>query len=370
MRREYDLNSLNITKQNRSEYRNIVNSKMNYFVPANFRKSNQISVLINYESENLMAFEALKQNNEIFKLQCALSLIELIEQTNPLFALQIKPENLYFDQASKAYQLERIKDNKRLSEQEYILKVNAFIGALFTKNSFTNLLAENNSLLNKVKVLNGLNNCQTLGELKEVISNRISELMYEQNEKQITVAKNYYKKNQLYSRIKWLIIISTLSIIIFLTTVYIPNRNAQLKAYTSYNQKIYEDVISDLKATDKRSMTPLTKYILSESAVRLSPLSSAQKENILTNLTPNVNEGSLDFWVDLAQGDIDGAYEQSITNNDAQQKAFALLIYIDQIQNDPKLSATKKQEQISTYKGELDKINENMQKEQETKENK
>lgn len=146
MRREYDLNSLNITKQNRSEYRNIVNSKMNYFVPANFRKSNQISVLINYESENLMAFEALKQNNEIFKLQCALSLIELIEQTNPLFALQIKPENLYFDQASKAYQLERIKDNKRLSEQEYILKVNAFIGALFTKNSFTNLLAENNSL--------------------------------------------------------------------------------------------------------------------------------------------------------------------------------------------------------------------------------
>lgn len=365
MRKEYDLNSLNITKQNRAEYRNIVNSPMNYFVDANFRKSNQISVIINYETENLLSFKQVKETNAIFKLQCGLSLIELIENSNRLFAVNIEPDNLFFDQGSRAYQLERIKDQKRKEQSHYVAQINAVLGALFTKDSYECILAENGKSLVKVRELKNCQVCPDLASLKLQLSQQINLLIREQNEKQIIVSKNYHKKKRRNSQLSLFAIIIFVFGLCFLMSTYIPNRNSQLTAYESYNDQVYEDVISELEDTDVRSMTPLTKYILSESAVRLSPFTTEQKDNILANLTPNVDEGILDFWVFLAQADIDRAYEQSIMNNDAQQKAFALLIYIDQVQNDPDLSATEKQQQIDTYNGELEVINESIAAEQE-----
>lgn len=368
MRIEYDLNSLNINKQNRSEYRNIVNSDLKYFVKANYRKSNQISVIINYDTEHLLSHNDLKQTTPIMKLQAIIALIDLIENTNPLFAIEINPNNIYFDQAVNAYQLERRKDTKRLDQSEYIKQILAFVGSLFMKDSYESIYATNAKTVEKQKELKGLTDVSNFETLKTIVSKRITEQIEYENNELIRVRKNYYKKTKLISRLKLLLIALLTVCLVFLIVEYIPNRTSQLEAYTAYNKKIYEDVIEDLSDTNINSMTPMTKYILSESAVRLSPFTTAQKENILVNLTPNVNEGVLDFWVYIAQGDIDLAYEQSISNNDAQQKAFALLIYIDQVQNDPDLDATEKQTQIETYQAELDAVNETIASEQETSE--
>ncbi len=364
MRKEYDLNSLNISKQNRSEYRNIVNSDLRYFVKANYRKSNQISVIINYDTENLLNHKDLKTANSIFKLQTIIALIDLIENTNPLFAINIHPDNIYFDQAANAYQLERMKNTKRLDEAEYIKQILSLVGSMFLKDSFDSIYAANASIINKQKELKDLIEVTSFTRLRTIVNKRIDEEMERQSQQLVSVPKNYYRKNKNIGRLKILIIIILMALLAFLMLVYIPNRNSQLTAYMDYNKKVYEDVITDLSDTSIKSMTPVTKYILSESAVRLSPFTTAQKENILANLTPNVDEGILDFWVYIAQGDIDRAYEQSISNNDAQQKAFALLIYIDQVQNDPDLDASEKQNQIETYQSELDAINDSITSEE------
>lgn len=361
----YDFGRVGITERSKEEYQEILNTQLNHFVESKFVSMDKVSIEVEYNLDGLYTYQDLANTSTIFKLQCIKSLIDLVLESNSLLGIDLDKENLYFSSNSHAYQLVRTLDQARLTEAEYLTIVKSFLGDLFMKEDFASILSSEGTLLRKNKLLAGFATLSSFDEFKRAIDETIKKEQEIELVDLIQVEKDFVKNNKVKHRIKNLSIFALLFFLVFFLFIFIPNRTSQLAAITSYEDKVYEDVVHDLSNTNINSMSPVIKYIMSESTIRLADLSDTQKNNILYNLSPSVDENILDYWVYVGQEDYEAAYNQAITNNDAQQKAYVLLLLIDQTQNDTSLDNDEKESLLSVYEGELDSIVASMQEGEE-----
>lgn len=362
MKVNYDFKELNVVKENKEEYLNIIKADIDYFVPAKVVNSTTNTIEIEYDTDGLMAYSELEKKPTVFKLHAIKSVIKLIHSVNAIFQINIEnPNNLYFTYDGDVKMLVRTFDSGREKEFEYCNLIKGLIGSLLTKDNVVAIVSSNGAMLENDKLLSGVAEIDKLEDMDNAFNMLINQVMeYEDNEL-IQVKRGYVGKNKHLIRIGSLLIAILAVISIFLVFIYIPNRTSQLNAVSSYEAGVYEDVLTNLQNTKLSAMNSVTKYIEAESTVKLSQLSDSQKENVLYNLSPTVEEGVLDYWVYIGKNDLDSAYEQSIENNDAQQKAYVLLLLIDQTQNDPNLKTEEKDNLVSTYQGELDSVTQSME---------
>lgn len=367
MKTNYDFGRLGINEANKEEYIEMLGTDRIYFVPSKFISKDKVSIEIEYTTTGLYSFEELTTTDTIFKLQAMRSLVDLVLNTNELMGIDLEPENLYFEQNTKALQLTAVLDPKEADESQLVNQIKALTGSLFMKEDYDSIHASNGELLSKNSMLQNLAEVTTIDDLKTELNIIIETELINQAETKVSVDKGYVNKVKRASRIKSILIVILLVASIFLAVIYIPNRTSQLHAIDSYEAASYEDVLADMKDTNVNTMSPVMKYVMAESTIKLSQLSDTQKDNILYNLSPSVEENILDFWVYVGQGNLEQAYDQSIKNNDAQQKAYALLLLIDQTQNDTSLKTDEKESLLSTYQGELDSITGSMETDKESK---
>lgn len=356
MNKNYDFGSLGITETNKEEYRKVLDYNFEYFVESEYVGEDKVSIEIKYNLNKLIAFEDLNSRTDIFKLQAMQSLVKLVQNSNKLLAINLEEENLYFGQNSDAYQLEKVLDPTRNDENEYTEQIKGLLGSLFMKETSYAIVSSNGELLAKNALLKEMVEIRDLKQLSNKISELIESISTHEQNNLVQVENNFVQKSKQLGRIKTLLILIAIVIIGFLTFIYIPNRTSQLDAIVAYEDKVYEDVLTSLEETKISTMSPVLKYIEAESTIRLSQLSDTQKENILYNLSPSVQDGILDFWVYVGQNQLEKAYDQSIKNNDAQQKAYVLLLLIDDVQNDTDLKTDEKDTLLGQYQGELDSI--------------
>lgn len=365
MKLNYDFGRLGITEANKEEYIRLLEFKQNFFVPAKYVQMDKVSIEIEYNLEHLLAYDDLFETNNIFILQAMMSLATLAEQTNELMNINLATDNIYFDQGANAYQLVREIDSKQNDEKQLVQEIKALTGNLFIKEGYESILASNGKLLEKNSLLKTLAEIDNLAALRQQLADIIADQIKDERETKVTVDKNYVNKVKRLSSIKTVVIALLIVVSGFLGVIFIPNRTSQLHAIDSYQAATYENVLADLHDTKVSTMSPVMKYIMAESTIKLSQLSDTQKDNILYNLSPSVEENILDFWVYIGQDDLDRAYDQSIKNNDAQQKAYVLLLLIDRTQNDSSLKTDEKEGMLATYQGELDSITGSMESDQE-----
>lgn len=364
MKVSYDFKELGVNETNRQEYINLLDTKLDYFVESKYISNTKVAIDIEYDIADLMCYDDLKDSTKVFKLQAISNVIKLVQNTNNLLAINIKDaDNLYFTSEGACLQLVKGLDSTRLDESQYSDQIKGLIGNLLTKDSCDAITASSGELLKKDKLLANLADIDNLDDMHLQLNQIISQVTSYEHDTLVAVNKSFVTKTKSIGRIKTLIILILLVVTVFLAAIYIPNRTSQLKAITSYEDKVYEDVLTNLEKTNINAMSPVVKYIEVESTIRLSQLSDTQKDNILYNLSPSVEEGILDFWVYIGQENLDAAYDQSIKNNDAQQKAYVLLLLIDQTQNDTDLKQDEKDSMLSTYQGELDSITSSMAEE-------
>lgn len=356
MKANYDFGRLGITENNKREYIKLLELNQDYFVPGKYLQMDKVSIEIKYDLTGLISYEQLTTTNEVFIMQAMLGLAKLCTHANEMFDVDLSRDNIYFDQGANAYQLVRKLSSKQNNEQQLVLDIKSLLGNLYLKDSYENIHASNGKLLEKSPLLGSLVDIDQLRPLEHAISTIIAERMQVERKTLVFVNKNYINRIKQISRIKTLLILILVIVAGYLAIIFIPNRTSQLHAIDSYEATKYEDVLASLKATDVKTMSPVMKYVMAQSTVKLSQLSDVQKDNILFNLSPSVEENILDFWVYIGQGALEDAYDQSIKNNDAQQKAYVLLLLIDQTQNDASLKTTEKENKLSTYQGELDAI--------------
>lgn len=362
MKVSYDFKELNVGGENKNEYFNLLNSEFEYFVPAKWITSTKNSIEIEYDTNDLMAYNELENKPIVFKLHAIKSVIKLIRNVNGIFQINVgNPNNLYFTCDGDVKMIVRTYYNRRDKESEYCNQIKGLIGNLLTKESVAAITSSSGGLLEKDKLLGSIAEIDKLDNMDYAFDLLISQVMKYEQEQLVQVNRGYVVKNKHIIRIETLLIGILAVISVFLIFIYIPNRTNQLKAVSSYESGVYEDVLSNLQDTKLSAMSAVTKYIEAESTVKLSQLSDSQKENVLYNLSPSVEVGILDYWVYIGKNDLDSAYEQSIKNNDAQQKAYVLLLLIDQTQNDPDLKTDEKDSLLSKYQGELDSVTQSME---------
>lgn len=361
MKTNYDFGRLGVTEKNKEEYINLLSIEQDYFVPARFVSMDKVSIEIEYSLENLYSYEELAKTNSVFKVQAMISLVELVQNTNKLMNINLDQSNIYFDRAANAFQLERAINPKKGDETKFTQEIKALLANLFVAEGYESILSSKGKFLSKNTMLESLGDVEDLDTLKEQLSVLVNKQLDENYTSKVSVDKNYVNKLKRISKFKSFAILILIAISAFMVVVYIPNRTSQLRAIASYESATYENVLVDMHKTKITSMSPVTKYIMAESTIKLSQLSDTQKENILYNLSPSVEEGILDFWVYIGQDNLDKAYDQSIKNNDAQQKAYVLLLLIDRTQNDSSLKTEEKETMISSYQGELDSVMESIE---------
>ncbi len=352
----YKKSDLNINEYIEEKQKVLLEYSSKSFVDCKIIKENQMEISLEYKTEGLKVFNEMDILEPATKLRLGISLIDFALVENQFFTKILDEQILYVSDDLRIYQLKRVFKTVNLNNDDATKEVIALIGSLFVKQSAKEIYATDNNILLKNNVTKQFVKCEELEELKEVLQNLIETIETDRINNKLEVNKNYYKKNK---RTKLLLVISVAVLIIitsYLTMYYIPNRNHQLTAYAYYQKGMNEDVKNELSTVSIQSMSGLTKYILSESEIKLSDLSEVQKDNVLYNLSPDVDSSILDFWVYISQGNIDKAYNQAITNNDAQQKAYALMLEIESVQGNDKISDEEKQTKIEGYQAELDKV--------------
>ncbi len=357
MRRKYQKSELNIEEHKEQIQKELLMYHNTMFVDCKIKKSDQTTIKIDYNVDNLNKFKDFKKADQVVKLRLGISLLRLIEKRDDHFQTILNDNNIYISYDLEAKILKRVLRHENETDEQLLNQVKALVGSLFLKYPYDEIIISDNVLLKKDNYLKDI----YLAEDKEQLEKKLMEMIKFKQEdlyhNYALVKKKKVSKNKKLKNTYLITSITFLIVLLFLSAYYIPNRNSQLDAYEKYEQKIYEDVLVELENTQLRSMSSLTKYIMSEATIRLAPLSDTQKENILFNLSPEVDENILDFWVLIGQNKLEDAYSKSIENNDAQQKAYVLILLIDQAQNDASLDEDEKQELISTYQAELDKIN-------------
>lgn len=365
MIKNYSFKDINIVSSDIKKYEKDLDIYNNIFCRSKLLSFDSSSVELEYDLTSLYSYNDLKNTTEVFKVQAIRSIVKLISDIQSHYKVDLSPENLYFDGNASAKFLLRGYDGVRKTPEDYLLDLKTLIGGLFLNEKIAEIHTSGGGLIAKNKVIGKLAEVSTLDEFVSISDEIIKNEMQKLNKELVLVDKDFVSKVKKSSKIYLILILIAISLILFLITIYIPNRNTQLDAIVSYENNVYEDVLEDLNETNLDAMSPVIKYIMAESTIRLSDLSDTQKENILFNLSPTVTEGILDFWVYIGQHDLDSAYNKAIENNDAQQKAYVLLLLIDNVQNDSSLDVEEKEGLLSTYQGELDSIVTSMEDEEE-----
>ncbi len=352
----YKKSDLNINEYIEEKQKVLLEYNSKSFVDCKIIEENQMEISLEYNIDGLKQFDQMFTLESATKLRLGISLIDFTLIENQFFSKILDEKVLYVSDDLRIYQLKRIFKTVNLNNDDITKQVIALIGSLFVKQSAKEIYATDNNILLKNNITKQFAKCEQLAELREVLQKLIEKIEEDRINNKLEVEKTYYKKNK---RTKLILIGSLFVLLIissYLTIYYIPNRNHQLTAYGYYQKGMSEDVKKELSTVNIQSMSGLTKYILSESEIKLSDLSDVQKDNILYNLSPEVDSSILDFWVYISQGDIDKAYNQAISNNDAQQKAYALMLEIESVQGNEKVSDAEKEAQIESYQAELDKV--------------
>ncbi len=330
------------------------------YLDAKVKRHDNTTINIEYMEKGLKRFSSFKTANEVTKYRLGISLIRLTEEIDGYFETYIDSENLYVTSDLDVKMVKRIVRENNETYDDIIRKIKALVGSLFLNSSYKEILATDNDYLKRDKKLKRLIDKNSIEDLEKELDLLIDETTKEQNKEYDLVKKKTIKKRKFTIRSLTVSTIVLLIFSLFVGLFYIPNVNHQLKAYNYYQKNIYESVITELDNVPIVMMDGTTKYIMTESTIKLSPLSDIQKDNVLFNISPDIDSGILDFWVYVGQGKYQEAYNQSSKNNDAQQKAYILMILIDEAQNDSDLSDADREEKVSTYQGELDGINQQM----------
>lgn len=365
MKKTLQKSDLNLSQTKEDVQMQLLEYPDSKFLDAQVKRHNNTTINIEYMEKGLKRFSSFKSANEVTKYRLGISLLNLVENINGYFQTYIDSENLYVTSDLTIKMVKRIVREENETEEEIIRKIKALVGSLFFKMPYKEILAIDNDCLKKDKKLKRLLEKTTSEDLRKELDLLIDETTKEQQEEYTLVKNKKVKTRVILIRIltatTFVLLISSL----FFGLFYVPNINHQLSAYSFYEKKTYEDVMKELDDVPLSMMSDTTKYIMAESTIKLTPLSDVQKDNILLNISPDIDDGILDYWVYIGQGKYQDAYKQSSKNNDAQQKAYILMLLINEAQNDSSLSDEDREGKVSTYQGELDGINQQMNAEEE-----
>ncbi|MEK4801148.1 type VII secretion protein EssB [Oceanobacillus sp. FSL K6-0118] len=299
--------------------------------------------------------------NEKLRLLC--NVAELKNYLSTRITFFIHPDNLVFDANLMPKIIYRgIRDllpPYQMDEQNFHKQLQAFSIALFScKYSYDQLYHGSLSNANDTEFERQVRATADLTELKKYLQDSYrAEQKKTEKEMQVVPMKRF----RLFKRLSIIMIVVSILLVVplaYMLFVRMPYLDNLLDAQGKYLASDYNGVITTLEGEDPENLPNAVKYILATSSIQVENLADKEKEVIMKNVSLKSNEDYLLYWIYNGRGEFEASLEKAKYLDDPTLIMYGLIKQIEQARNNPDLSGTERDEEITDLQNELEKYRE------------
>lgn len=233
----------------------------------------------------------------------------------------------------------------------------ALSGYLVEQIEYQTLLEVESSQLESSKVLKGILDIKSLPELCNYLETLTTSELEKLHQDRVIISKTKYKNlssNKLFYRVALLI---TIVLIIVLCGYLIPLKNKKIGLYEAAQNSDSTAILEIVHDINLNTMSKTEKIVASKAIINDQvELNDDQKRNIISQLDSKTKDDILDYWMYIGKGEYDEANNKAIAVSDADMQIYALLLLINQTQNNDELEAAERKELIDGYESQISDI--------------
>ena len=308
-----------------------------------------------YDLKDLETISSDNVKSEMDKYRLLLNALDLYDISTDL-KFNLHPDNLFIDislKAKVAFRDVYARDDV-FSESIFVKDYLCLLGSMLQdKYSYQDFIDSGIDLLSKDKVTKPFRSLTTIEDIRNLLIEKYKKARVRYTDQLTLVNKKSYKKLKWYARattfVMILLVMGT-GFLYFFENNFLRTIN---KGYSAFVAVDYIEAIDTLSKVDINRMDVSTKYVVAVSYVRTDALTDVQKENILSNISLLSNERVLDFWVYLAQNQVEEAVDTAKLLDNDEYLVYAYMKKKDAIEKDASLSGSDREAQLNEVNQQL-----------------
>lgn len=320
-----------------------------------------------YNLENLKPLKEILDEGSSEKIRFLANVSELLDLAE-IYCFSLESSNLYYDYNYNPKVLRRdVRNEDSILDREGIAaQYKSLIGTLFIKKrSYDDFYNGGIKLLKSHKITKKYIELGSVEDIKAKLLEDLKDTETYDKENFIKVKKNDYKFKKHGIRIVSLVTLGLAAYSVYTGVFVNPFNQNVIKGNYSYMEQDYEGVIKSLEKAKNIKFMNLDKnckYELAYSYIISENLSESQRKNVLLNLTSKSDENILDYWITLGEVKYDDAIDLAKKLQDNELLLYALLNKDKYIQDDTTMSGEEKEKAQQSIKSEIDKLTEQLNK--------
>ncbi|MGC4376902.1 type VII secretion protein EssB [Fictibacillus sp. Mic-4] len=334
-----------------------------HFVPAVVTEGEDLFAFSFTVDQYLKKWEEIQKIGRNDKLRLLRNIARFKEWLNTRITFFLHPDNLVFDDNLMPYVIYRGIRNLvppfEMDEERFLLQYKCLIIALFSKNySFDELYSGSLNNAKETAFERQVAEADNFESLMKILEDHYVKEQKETEEKMLLVPK---KRFNLFKQLTFIFIGVSVLLAIPLSYLYFarePYQNHLLDAHRHFLATDYEKVINDLEGEDPEKLPIAGKYILASSYLQGVHLDPEQKENIRKNMSLKSDPKYLLFWIYSGRGNVNKALDLAKSLDDPRLIVYGITQKMEQVNNDPNISGSKREEEVEKYKEQLKKYDE------------
>lgn len=352
----------------------IVTLSSNQYEQANYQKllpdldvkSDDNYLILTYPlSDKAVSLENLRQKSDslLNKLKLAQKLVALVSLQDNFKVPFLHPANIMFEGGkvfAVHFGLKDIIEPKQMTSDQFFVLYRGLVLSIFNpRNQFDRLLSGANT--GKAFFNVQINQTKSIEELVQLIDRLTSD------EEQKVQSKDLLVKKTRYRLFKYFGIFATLFFIImgFVTISYygrVQKEEAVIAAQSYFMNQNYDKAQSTLKNYDVNSLPKSARYVLAASSVNLTDLTSAQKQNILNNLSIKSDNNTLNYWINTGKGKFNDALNLAQNLGDSQLTLLAYTNLYESTKLNTTMNGEQKQKKLDEYSKKIQELTSQLEK--------
>lgn len=291
------------------------------------------------------------------QLQILYRLAKLVTFELEKLNFSLKPSNIYvmLDGEVKICERKILPAKSEAQEKRLLNELIALSGYLLEEIEYQQLLEVDCIQLETSKHLKGILGVKSLEGLCAYLEQLTKAELDALHQERVVVSKTKYKNlsnNKLFYRIALLV---SIVLIVALCGYLIPLKTTKIKLYEAAQNEDSTTILEIVQDVSINTMSKTEKIVASKAVINDQvELDDEQKSNVISQINSKTKDQILDYWIYIGKGEYDQANNCAIAVSDADMQIYALLLLINQTQNDDELEASERKELIDGYESQIE----------------
>lgn len=345
-----------LTAQELLDYKKL-EARRPYLIPCDIEENGE-DISFVYDLDGLKESQLIKEEDTIYQYQFLINLSKLAGLMR-LFKFRMVPENVYYDENFIPYIKTRdiYGQEEEFNEEDFLFYYKCFVGGiLHEKYSVQDIIDGGLEILNKNKYLDMICKCGTYEEVADKLREKRASLELYRRQNETRVNKLDYTRRNILSILSIIILLGAVIYTGYHTFFTKPQMASVISANQAYINKDYVGTIDALKNNETGSMDANTKYILAVAYSQGETFKKEEIQNILTKLTPDVDERFFEYWIHIGRLDMSAAQDIAISLSDDKLLIYAYMKEAYIVESDTTLTGAEKKERLAAIESEIESL--------------